>query len=193
MAKAFQLTALLILTSSFIIPTHLPAQSAEQRVELSITGGHDTDPRDRGRPDVLIAAALGVPTEVFRDAFSHVRPLHGETGDNEAQVRQNKAALMHALGPYGITDERLNQVSNYYRYSREHGQEVWRITPAKAFAVIRNGVIERVTITDAGSGYSSPPAISVPQMPDSQLAATLVFGKDFAKNGSIAQIAVTGK
>lgn len=81
------------------------------------TEGHDTDPRDHGRPVVLVAAALGVTPEVFRDAFSPVHPAEpGSGGPTDAEARANKAALMSALGKFGVTDEKLNEVSNFYRY-----------------------------------------------------------------------------
>ena len=44
------------------------------RAPVVFSGGHETDPRDRGRPVILIAAALGVPADVFRAAFTHVHP-----------------------------------------------------------------------------------------------------------------------
>jgi hypothetical protein len=100
-------------------------------------------------------------------------------------VRLNKAALMRALGPYGITDERLNAVSNYYRYNRSLGQEVWRSTPAKAYARVENGAVTGFTIIDGGSGYSSPPQISVPGVGDVRVTVTLSFGKEFSTNGSV--------
>ena len=59
------------------------AQAAgEATVTLTITGGHETDPRDRGRPVVLIGNALGVTPEIFRDAFSHVKPAAAGTQRN---------------------------------------------------------------------------------------------------------------
>src|SRR5437016_5075268 len=81
------------------------------RVPVVFNGGHDTDPRDHGRPVVLIAAALGVKPEVFREAFSHVHPAGpGSGGPTDAEARKNKAALMSALGKYGITNDRLDTV-----------------------------------------------------------------------------------
>lgn len=46
-------------------------------VPVTFTGGHETDPKDRGRPVVLVAAGLGVKPEVFREAFSGVTPSRG--------------------------------------------------------------------------------------------------------------------
>ena len=170
----------------------LPLLAQTRRIDLAITGGHETDPRDHGRPDVLIAAAMGVPTEVFREAFSHVTPAqNGHPSPEEAQ--RNKAALIRALGPYGLTNERIDEVSNYYRYNRRAGQEVWRTTPAAAYVTVKDGAVTEVTIINPGSGYSSEPIVSVPGMPDVRITATLAFSKDFARNGSIAQFVVRSK
>jgi hypothetical protein len=158
---------------------------------VTFTGGYETDPVDHGRPVVLIAAALKVPSEVFRKAFSNVKPAGPGQEPEPAQVRLNKQTLMRSLGPYGITDERLNEVSNYYRYSSSKG-EMWRNTPATAYATVRDGVVTGFTMTNPGSGYSSPPKISVAGMPDVAATATLSFGTDFKTNGSIKEITLVG-
>jgi hypothetical protein len=160
-----------------------------ERVEVVFSGGHDTDPRDHGRPDVLIAAALGVPTEVFREAFTHVTPARGGAPPEPEQARRNKAALMHALGPYGVTDDRLNEVSNFYRYSRENGDLLWRNTPAAAYASVRDGKVVGFTITAPGAGYSSSPQVSIPGMPNVKTKVTLSFGTDMQSNGSVKEVA----
>ncbi len=158
--------------------------NSPNRVQVTFSGGHDTDGRDRGRPVVLIAAALGVPTEVFREAFSHVHPAGPDRGPTGDEARANKRALMQALAPYGVTNDRLDEVSNYYRYNRSRG-EMWPTTDATAYALIKNGQITGFDITDAGSGYSSPPQVSVPGF---QLtpSATLAWSKDFESNGSVS-------
>ena len=92
------------------------------RVPVVFTGGHETDPRDRGRPVALVAAALGVPADVFREAFTHVRPAPAGTQPDPEAVRRNKDALMAALAPYGVTNDRLDAVSNHYRYVRSRGE-----------------------------------------------------------------------
>jgi hypothetical protein len=166
-----------------------PTQGTETKVDVTFSGGHDTVGEDRGRPVVLIAAALNVPAQVFRDAFKNVKPAPAGEQPQEAQVRLNKQALMEALGPLGVTDDRLNEVSNYYRYRRSAG-EMWRNTPAKAFATVQNGVVTGITITDAGSGYSSPPAVTIEGMANVSLTATLFFGTDLTKNGSIKEIKI---
>ena len=166
-----------------------PAQGTETKVDVTFSGGHETVGEDRGRPVILIAAALNVPPPVFRDAFSHVKPAPAGQQPQEAQVRLNKQALLEALGPLGVTDERLNEVSNYYRYNRCRG-EMWRNTPAKAYATVRNGVVTSITITDPGSGYSSPPTVTIEGMTSVTFTATLSFGTEFAKNGSIKEIKI---
>jgi hypothetical protein len=156
-----------------------------------ISGGFNTDPQDNGRPVVLIATALGVPTEVFREAFRGVTPAGaGSGGPSTEQAQQNKTALLKVLAPYGITNERLDEVSNYYRYNNSKG-EVWTRTQATATATFVNGVVTGVTITNAGSGYSSNPTITITG-PNGKLTATatLSFTKDLKTNGSVSAITI---
>ena len=157
------------------------------RVPVVFSGGHETDPRDRGRPVVLIAAALGVPADVFREAFSHVRPAPAGTAPDPRQVRDNKAALLDALGPYGITNERLDTVSDYYRYVRRRGK-LWPTKPASAYALVRDGKITSFVVTNGGSGYTSSPTVTVPNFEGATAKVELSFSKQFAKNGSVASI-----
>jgi hypothetical protein len=178
-------------------PTAAPlvAQGASkevgERVAVTFTGGYKTDPRDGGRPVVLIAAALGVPSEVFRKAFRNVTPAAGGREPEPGQVRRNKEALLRALGPYGITNERLDTVSDYYRYNGRRG-EMWRHTPATAYATVHKGAVTGFTITNPGSGYSSPPEVSLPGMARLKITAAISFNTDFNKNGSIKAITVSG-
>ncbi len=167
------------------------AASTPARVPVVFADGYDTEGRDRGRPVVLIAAALGVPPEVFREAFTHVRPAGpGEGGPSPERARENKADLMSALAPYGITNERLDEVSNHYRYARERGER-WPTKPAVAFALVADGTITGFEIADGGSGYSSPPTVTVPGFPQMKASARLTFGKEFDKNGSVAAITLS--
>jgi hypothetical protein len=167
-----------------------PLAAGERRVSVTFADGHDTDGRDHGRPVVLIAAALAVPADVFRETFTHVHPAGpGQGGPTDAEARANKAALMAGLSKYGVTDARLNAVSNYYRYVRgRHG--LWRHREAMAFAVVRNGTVVRFDIADAGAGYTTPPAVTVDGFPDLSVTAALSFGTDLATNGSIDQLAI---
>jgi len=162
--------------------------STATKVPVTFTGGHDTDPRDRGRPVILIAAALKVSPDVFRAAFSHVKPAPAGQQPEPDQVRKNKAALMAALAPLGVTDDRLNEVSNHYRYQRSRG-EMWPTLDATAYATVSKGVVTGFTVTNPGSGYSSPPTVSLQGMPDAHATATLSFDTDFSKNGAIKEIA----
>ena len=172
------------MTDIAVLQTALAASNGE--VQVLITGGHDTDPRDNGRPVVLIASMLGVPSEVFREAFSHVTPAGAGQEPNPIQVNLNKSALLDVLGPYGVTNDYLDTVSNYYRYNRSAG-ETWPQTPASAEAILTNGVVTGFVITNPGSGYTSAPTITVLNS-DVTATATLSFTTDFSTNGSINAI-----
>jgi hypothetical protein len=165
------------------------AADSVSRVPVVFSGGHDTDPRDHGRPVVLVAGALGVAPEVFREAFSHVRPAPAGSQPTPDQVRQNKAALMNALGKYGITNERLDEVSNYYRYRPGSGS-LWPTREANAVALISGGKITGFEVVNGGSGYSSPPKVSVPGVTTPNARVELSFGKEFDSNGTVRTIAV---
>ena len=164
-----------------------PSAPGEQRLAVTFAGGHDTDPRDRGRPVALVAAGLGVPADVFRETFTHVRPAGAGQEPEAGQVRQNKAALMKGLSPYGVTNDRLDEVSNYYRYVGSRG-ELWRNRPAVAYATVRDGKLTGFTVTDAGAGYTTPPTVAVEGRPDLAATVALGFGKDLATNGSVKAI-----
>jgi hypothetical protein len=156
------------------------------RVPVVFSGGHETDPRDHGRPVVLIAGALGVPPEVFRDAFTRVHPANPEKGPAPAEAQSNKASLLATLGKYGVTNERLDQVSDYYRYVGSRN-ELWPTQPAVAYAMVQNGKIVGYEVVSGGSGYSSTPFVSVSGFPNNA-QAELTYGKSFEKNGSIRSI-----
>jgi hypothetical protein len=166
--------------------SHAQSRSDITRVPVVFSGGHETDPRDHGRPVVLIAGALGVPPEVFRNAFSRVHPANPEKGPVPAEAQANKAALLATLGKYGVTNERLDQVSDYYRYVASRN-ELWPTQPAVAYAMVQNGKIVCYEIVNGGSGYSSNPTITVPGLPG-YAVTELAYGKNFEKNGSIRSI-----
>ena len=169
-------------------PQNLP--QGVTRVPVVFTGGHETEGVDRGRPVILIAAALGVPPEVFREAFSRVRPAGpGRGGPTPDEARQNKEALMKVLRRYGITNERLDEVSNFYRYPPGRGH-IWRNTPAQADALVKNGVVIGYEITDGGAGYSSLPSVSVPGVKGARAQVKLEFNKDLDSNGSVSSVTV---
>ena len=160
--------------------------AAETKVPVSFSGGHDIGKNDFGRPVALIAAALEVKPEVFREAFRGVTPARGR-GPSGDEARKNKAALMKVLAPHGVTNERLDEVSNYYRYQPQRGQ-LWPTTAAQAHAIVEDGKIKRIVVTEPGSGYCSPPQATVEGFQNIALKATLEFTKDLKKNGSIAAV-----
>lgn len=162
--------------------------AAETTVPVVISGGHETDPQDRGRPVTLVAAGLGVSPEVFREAFRGVTPARdGRPTESEAQ--RNKEALMKVLRPHGVTNDRLDEVSNHYRYRRERG-ELWPTQAAKAHAVIVDGRVARIVVTEPGAGYSSAPMIRIPGHDDVKATAKVKFEKDLKRNGAVESIDV---
>ena len=165
-----------------------PSQAAATRtVTLRFAGGHDTDPVDNGRPVVLVAAGLGVPTAVFRDAFSRVHPADAGRQPTDEQARANKAALLSVLAPYGVTNERLDEVSNRYRYNRSAGQ-TWTRRGARATAVIRGDKVVSVKLLDGGMGYSSTPTVTVPGVAGARVTATVSYGTDLTANGAVTAL-----
>ncbi|OWK36692.1 hypothetical protein FRUB_09255 [Fimbriiglobus ruber] len=166
----------------------MTAMAAETKVPVVFTEGHDTDAKDGGRPVVLVAAALGVKTEEFREAFSGVTPARNGRPTGE-EARANKAALMKVLKPLGVTNDRLDEVSNFYRYQPQRG-ELWRNTAAKAHAVVENGKIKEIVVTEPGAGYSTAPKATVQGMEKVRLKVTVLFDKDLKKNGSVSAVEI---
>jgi hypothetical protein len=159
--------------------------SSTSAITVSITGGLQTVAGDNGRPIVLVAAMLGVAPAVFRTAFSGVHPAGPDQGPTVEQAQANKAALLSVLGPYGITNEQLDQASNAYRYNASAGQ-MWAHTSATATAIVANGTVTAVKVTNGGAGYTSAPTITLSN--GQPATATLEYGKDAATNGSITTI-----
>src|SRR3954447_9310827 len=142
-------TLALALAASLAGMAGLTARAAETKVPLAFSGGHEIGPNDYGRPVALLAAGLGVKPEVFRKAFSGVTPSRGGPPSG-ALARRNKSALLKVLGPHGVTNERLDEVSNYYRFRRQQG-ELWPTTPAEAYAIVDDGKIQQIVVTNPGS------------------------------------------
>jgi hypothetical protein len=166
-----------------------PLPTGVTRVKVEFSGGHETEGEDKGRPVVLIANALGVKPGVFRDAFSNVHPAPAGTEPDPEQVRKNKTALMDALGKYGITNDQLDKVSNYYRYQRSKG-EMWPTKPAVAYALVKDNKVIGYEVESGGTGYSSPPTVSVPGIKDTQAKVELSFDKDLDHNGAVSSITI---
>jgi hypothetical protein len=160
----------------------------EAKVPLTLSGGHETDSKDHGRPVVLVAGALGVKPEVFREAFSGVTPARDRppTGD---EARRNKEALMKVLKPYNVTNDRLDEVSNYYRYQPQKG-EMWPTAAAEGYAVVEDGKIKKIVVTKPGVGYSSPPKVTVKGFEKVPLVATVEYVRELKKNGAIKAIQI---
>ncbi|MCU1396599.1 MAG: hypothetical protein JWM34_5027 [Ilumatobacteraceae bacterium] len=165
-----------------------PPAAVSTTVDVSITGGYDTDTRDNGRPVVLVASLLGVAPEVFREAFSGVTPAKG-AAPVDAQVKLNKQALLAVLGPYGVTNDALDAASNTYRYLASAGQ-TWDHEAATATATVVDGTVTAINVTDPGHGYTSIPTVTV-TLPDGSTVsatATIAYTNDVATNGSISTI-----
>jgi len=158
-----------------------------ERLPVQFTGGHETVAVDRGRPVVLIAGAIGVEPEAFRQAFSGVSPAPAGTAPTRERERANKDVLMQALGPRGVTNDRLDEVSNYYRYNPGRG-DMWPTDDAKAWAIVAQGKIVDFVIEDGGSGYSSPPTIVIPGYEGFAAEVELAYGPEFSTNGSVDAI-----
>lgn len=163
--------------------------SLKDGTSVKFSGGDEIPPGDFGRPIPLIAGALGVPQDVFRQAFSGVTPARGGGGPTGEQARANKAALMKVLAPHGVSNDRLDAVSNYYRFNPGRG-ETWPRTPAAATVVVKDGKITGFKITSAGSGYSVPPKVTLPGHEDLSIEATIEFGKDLKTNGRVKSLKI---
>lgn len=161
---------------------------AETKIPVTFSGGHDIAKNDYGRPITLMAAALGVKPDEFRKAFSGVTPARGR-GPTGAEARRNKEALMKILKPLGVTNERMDEVANYYRFRPQNG-ELWPTKPAVGYAIVEDGKIKKVVVTEAGSGYCSPPKVTVKGFEKVPLAARLKLVTDLKKNGGIESIEV---
>ena len=185
--------SVLVLATAAVVTMKASADTPKPQpgeVAVTLTGGHDTDKRDGGRPVALIAAALGVPDEIFRDAFSHVHPAQngGPTGD---EARKNKHELLSRLEKHGVTNDRLDEVSNFYRYRPQNG-ELWKHKDAVVFATVKDGKVTGFRIAEPGYGYSSPPTLGIEGTPKPAFSGVpkiaLLFDKELEKNGSIKSV-----
>lgn len=155
--------------------------------DVTINGGFDIGRNDYGRPVTLIAAGLDVTPEVFREAFSHVKPAPGGTHPSQKRQSDNKKALMNVLAPYGVTNARLDEVSNYYRYNPGAGEK-WPIENATAQAIVEDGVLKGFIMTNEGSGYTSVPTVTVSGFGRVPVVATIEFSTDLKANGRITSL-----
>ena len=137
----------------------------------------------------MIAAALKVKPEIFRAAFSNVRPERGGGGPSPALARENKSALLKALGKHHVSNERLDEFSGYDRY-RPGSDELWKHSPAFVEAIAVNNEVTAVKIVRPGSGYSSEPTISIVGCENLKAKETLHYTTDLKINGSLASITI---
>lgn len=180
--------SVVLMAAVFLSFARRQTNSLESLVAVTVSGGLDTDPRDGARPVALVAGALGVPSSVFRRAFSGVTPARGSEPE-PGQVRRNKAALLSVLAPYAISNDQLDRASDYYRYRPEQG-EIWPCTPAKILAIVNNGKLTGLRVIQAGAGYTTPPTLSVPGFQRVVVTAKLGYSKQFETNGSIVGVKV---
>ena len=140
----------------------------------------------------LVAAALNVPASVFREAFSRVRPAPAGEAPDPHQVTFNKQALLSSLSKFGVTNDRLDQVSNFYRYRPGQGS-IWRSQAARILVTISGNKVTNINVVDAGAGYSSVPTLSVPGYPAIKLKCRLAMGTDLRTNGSLMGVSLAPK
>ncbi len=153
---------------------------------ITISGGHETNPVDGGRPVYLIGSMLGITGEQFRDAFSYVTPE--ENGHlNEETAQANKAKLLGQLEQYGLTNDEIDRATNYYRYYPE-GADIWPYTHAVLTATISNGNVISFEIVSGGDGYTSDPIITVDGYGVIPVNITISLTNTFATNGAITAI-----
>ena len=185
--KSFIRPLLAVLTSITLAAASWSQTDTITRVPVVISGGHEINPMDHGRPVALVAGGLGVSPEVFRDAFSKVHPVAPGSYPDDQRARQNKDVLLGALSRYGITNQRLDAVSDHYRYQPGSGQ-LWPTKPAMVQAVVQNGVVTSYEVIDGGSGYTSEPSLSVPGARSSPAKINISYSQDLSLNGAITSV-----
>lgn len=155
---------------------------------ITISGGHETDDIDAGRPVFLIGSMLGITGEQFRDAFSYVTPEeNGHLNDETAQA--NKVKLLAQLEPYGITNDEINRVTDYYRYY-PGDTNIWPYAHVVLDATISNGAVTSFEVTSGGHGYTSNVTIVVDGYGNIPVNATISYTDSFETNGAIDTITV---
>ncbi|HEX3601553.1 MAG TPA: hypothetical protein VHU84_15485 [Lacipirellulaceae bacterium] len=180
LATCFALLSIMVMT--------MPARAEDTKVPVTFTGGHELAKNDYGRPINLMAAGLGVKPDEFRKAFSGVTPARGRGPTGEEQ-RRNKEALMKVLGPLKVTNERMDEVANYYRFRPQKG-ELWPTKPAEAYALVADGKIKEIVVTEAGTGYNTPPTATIEGFKKLRLEAKVKYDKDLKKNGGIESVQI---
>jgi hypothetical protein len=62
--------------------------------------------------------------------------------------------------------------------------------PAEAKSIVKDGAVIAFEVVRGGSGYSSPPTVTVPGIKTGEVKVTLSYGKDLEKNVSVSAIAL---
>jgi hypothetical protein len=184
--KRFVPRHILLVGVALLMAASSPAE--ETKVPVTFSGGHELGKNDFGRPINLLAAALGVKPDEFRKAFSGVTPARGRGPTGEEQ-RRNKEALMKVLGPLKVTNERMDEAANYYRFRPQKG-ELWPTKPAEAYAVVDGGKIKQIVVTEPGSGYNTPPKATIEGVQNARLETKVQYDTNLKKNGRIESIEV---
>ena len=94
---------------------------------------------------------------------------------------------MAVLGPHGVTNERMDEVADYYRFRPQEG-ELWPTREAEAYAEVEGGRIARIVVTEGGSGYSSPPTAMVKGFEGEKFEVRLRFSKTLEENGEVESV-----
>jgi len=118
-----------------------------------------------------------------------VKPAPAGTIPGHQRVQENKAKLMRVLGPKGITNDRLDEVSDYYRYNRRF-EKLWRTRPASIYAVVDEGDVIGFKIIDGGAGYTTSPSVSIPGVNTFNATVNLSFGTDLSTNGAVTAVSI---
>lgn len=176
--------AFALITSTLV--ASMSARASETKVAVEFSGGHELVKNDYGRPINLMAAGLGVKPDEFRKAFSGVTPARGR-GPTGAEQRRNKEALMKVLAPLGVTNDRMDEVANYYRFRPQNG-ELWPTKNAEAYAVIEDGKIKKIVVTEPGSGYNTPPKANIEGFKNIRLETKVKYDTNLKKNGGIEEV-----
>jgi hypothetical protein len=165
------------------------SRAEETKVPVTFSGGHELSKNDFGRPINLMAAGLGVKPDEFRKAFSGVTPARGR-GPTGAEQRRNKEALMKVLAPLGVTNDRMDEVANYYRFRPQNG-ELWPTKNAEAYALVDDGKIKKIVVTEPGSGYNTPPKATIGGFKSIRLEAKIKYDINLKKNGGIEEVTLS--
>src|SRR4051812_12519391 len=181
----FHIACLVTLLTTMMAMT---SRAEETKVPVTFSGGHELGKNDFGRPIHLMAAALGVKPEQFRKAFSGVTPARGR-GPTGEEARRNKQELMKVLAPLKVTNERMDEVADYYRFRPQKG-ELWPTKPAEAHAILNGGNIKEIVVTEPGSGYNTPPKAAIEGFKNVRLETKLKYDTSLKKNGGVESVEI---